>query len=308
MKELVVISGKGGTGKTSVAAAFASLAQRKLMADCDVDAADLHLVLRSEVQERHPFSGRKQATIDPGRCTGCGACRDACRFDAIGERAGPAFVVDPLACEGCGLCRRLCPTDAVRFEPVVNGEWFVSATPYGLLVHARLGVAEDNSGKLVTLVRNEARSLAEKNGPGLVIVDGAPGIGCPVIASLAGADLALIVTEPTIAGRHDFERVSRLAAHFSIRVAVCVNKCDLNDGIAAEIQRTALAQGALFVSRVSYDPAVTAAQVAGTTVIDYGDGAAARELRCLCDQVATALGQTQSRQPIANAQSEALRM
>ncbi len=316
MKELVVISGKGGTGKTSVTAAFASLAQRKLMADCDVDAADLHLVLHPEVQERHPFSGRKQASIDPQRCTGCGVCREVCRFAAVGERAAPAFAeraapafaVDPLACEGCGLCRLVCPADAVSFEPVVNGEWFVSSTPYGPLVHARLGVAEDNSGKLVTLVRNEARSLAEKNGLELVIVDGAPGIGCPVIASLAGVDLALIVTEPTIAGRHDFERVSRLAAHFSIPVAVCVNKCDLNEGMAAEIERSALAQGALFVLRVSYDPAVTAAQVAGTTVIDYGDGAAARELRRLWDQVATALGHTQSRQPSASTQSEESRM
>jgi MinD superfamily P-loop ATPase len=294
MKELVVISGKGGTGKTSVTAAFAALAERKLMADCDVDAADLHLVLRPEVQERHFFSGRKQASVDPQRCTGCGVCREACRFAAIDERAGAVFAVDPLACEGCGLCRRLCPAEAVSFEPVVNGEWFVSATPYGPLVHARLGVADDNSGKLVTLVRNEARSLAEKNGLELVIVDGAPGIGCPVIASLAGVDLALIVTEPTVSGRYDLERVGRLAAHFSIPVAVCVNKCDLNEDMAAEIERTALAQGALFVSRVSYDPAVTAAQVAGTTVVDHSDGPAARELRRLWDQVATALGHTQT--------------
>ena len=302
MKELVVISGKGGTGKTSVTAAFAALAQRKLMADCDVDAADLHLVLHPEVQERHPFSGRRQATIDPGRCTACAACRDACRFDAIGERVGPAFAVDPLACEGCGLCRRLCPADAVSFEPVVNGEWFVSTTPYGPFVHARLGVAEDNSGKLVTLVRNKARSLAEQNDLELVIVDGAPGIGCPVIASLAGADLALIVTEPTIAGRHDLERVGRLVAHFSIPVAVCVNKCDLNKGMAAEIEKAALAQGALFVSRVSYDPAVTAAQVAGTTVVDNGDGPAARELRRLWGQVATALGLSENR-PVVRTQA-----
>jgi MinD superfamily P-loop ATPase len=290
MKELVVISGKGGTGKTSVAAAFAALAERKLMADCDVDAADLHLVLRPEILERHAFSGRKQAAIDAGRCTACGVCRDACRFSAIVERTGAAFVVDPFACEGCGLCARLCPADAVRFEPAVNGEWFVSRTPYGPLVHARLGVAEDNSGKLVTLVRNEARSLAEKNGLDLVLVDGAPGIGCPVIASLSGADLALVVTEPTIAGRHDLERVIRLTAHFSLPVAVCVNKADLNPGIASEIEESAIERGALFVSSVSYDQAVTAAQVAGTTVIEHGDGPAARELRQLWAQVAAALG------------------
>jgi MinD superfamily P-loop ATPase len=290
MKELVVISGKGGTGKTSVAAAFAALAERKLMADCDVDAADLHLVLRPEILERHAFSGRKQAAIDVGRCTACGVCRDACRFSAIVEGTGAAFVVDPFACEGCGLCARLCPADAVRFEPAVNGEWFVSRTPYGPLVHARLGVAEDNSGKLVTLVRNEARSLAEKNGLDLVLVDGAPGIGCPVIASLSGADLALVVTEPTIAGRHDLERVIRLTAHFSLPVAVCVNKADLNPGIASEIEESAIERGALFVSSVSYDQAVTAAQVAGTTVIEHGDGPAARELRQLWAQVAAALG------------------
>jgi MinD superfamily P-loop ATPase len=295
VKELVVISGKGGTGKTTVTAAFAALAQRKVVADCDVDAADLHLVLRPEVQERHSFSGRKRAAIDPARCTACGDCREACRFDAIGERVGCAFTVDPLVCEGCGLCRRVCPADAVSFEPVVSGEWFVSSTPYGPLVHARLGVAEDNSGKLVTLVRTEARSLAEKAGLELVIVDGAPGIGCPVIASLAGVDLALVITEPTISGRHDFDRVSRLAAHFSIPVAVCINKCDLSEATAAEIEAAALAGGALFVSRASYDTAATAAQLAGTTVIDYGHGTVARQLRRLWADVAAALGFAESR-------------
>jgi MinD superfamily P-loop ATPase len=304
VRELVVISGKGGTGKTTVTAAFAALAQRKVMADCDVDAADLHLVLRPEVREQHFFSGRKRAAIDAARCTACGACRDACRFDAIDERTDAGFAVDPLACEGCGLCRRLCPAEAVSFEPVVNGEWFVSTTPYGPLVHARLGVAEDNSGKLVTLVRNEARSLAGKAGLELVIVDGAPGIGCPVIASLAGVDLALVVTEPTISGRHDFDRVSRLAAHFSVPVAVCINKCDLNEGTAAEIEAAALAGGALFVSRVSYDTAATAAQMAGTTVIDHGDGAVARELRRLWADVAAALGVSESR-PLLQAETRA---
>ena len=266
-REVVVISGKGGTGKTSVVAAFAALAGGAVLADCDVDAADLHLVLHPETGQEHPFSGRHQAIVDPDGCTACGRCAEVCRFPAVLGSADEGYSVDPIACEGCELCRRVCPAGAIRIAPVVNGAWMVSETRFGPLVHASLGVAEDNSGKLVTLVRNEARRVAEERGLPLVIVDGSPGIGCPVISSLAGADLVLAVTEPTVSGRHDLDRV--------LQVAVCVNKADLNPELGEQIADEATAAGAAFVASVAYDPAVTHAQVAGTDIIDYGGRAAA---------------------------------
>jgi MinD superfamily P-loop ATPase len=274
-RELVVISGKGGTGKTSVVAAFAALAGGAVIADCDVDAADLHLVLRPELGQEHPFSGRRQAIIDPDTCTACGRCAEVCRFAAALGSAEDRYVIDPIACEGCELCRRVCPADAIRMEPVVNGAWMVSETRFGPLVHARLGVAEDNSGKLVTLVRNEARRVAEESGLPLVIADGSPGIGCPVIASLAGADLVLAVTEPTVSGRHDLDRVLQVVRQFRLPFAVCVNKADLNPELGDRIATEATTAGAAFVTSVCCDPAVTRAQVAGTDIIDYGGRAAA---------------------------------
>jgi MinD superfamily P-loop ATPase len=274
-RELVVISGKGGTGKTSVVAAFAHLAGGAVLADCDVDAADLHLVLRPDPIDEHPFSGRNQAVIDPEACTACGRCAEVCRFAAVlgGPRDG--FTIDPLACEGCELCRRVCPGEAIRMVPVVNGAWMTSETRFGPLVHARLGIAEDNSGKLVTIVRNEARRVAEERGLPLVIVDGSPGIGCPVIASLAGADLVLAVTEPTVSGRHDLDRVLRVVRQFGLPFAVCVNKADLNPDLSARIADEAAASGAEFVATVDYDASVTRAQVQGTDIITYGGPAAA---------------------------------
>ena len=283
-RELVVISGKGGTGKTSVVAAFAALAGGAVLADCDVDAADLHLVLRPELGAEHEFSGRRQAVIDADACTACGRCAEVCRFAAVLGAADGGFTIDPIACEGCELCRRVCPADAIRMEPVVNGAWMVSETRFGPLVHARLGVAEDNSGKLVTLVRNEARRVAEERGLPLVIVDGSPGIGCPVIASLAGADLVLAVTEPTVSGRHDLDRVLQVVRQFRLPFAVCVNKADLNPDLGATIAAEATAAGAVFVATVDYDSAVTRAQVAGTHVIDVG-GRAAAEIEQLWDAV-----------------------
>jgi len=286
--ELVVISGKGGTGKTSVVAAFAALAGGAVLADCDVDAADLHLVLRPELGSEHEFSGRRQALIDPGACTACGRCAEVCRFAAVLGAADGDYSVDSSACEGCELCQRVCPADAIHMEPVINGAWMLSETRFGPLVHARLGVAEDNSGKLVTLVRNEARSVAEERGLPLVIVDGSPGIGCPVIASLAGADLVLAVTEPTVSGRHDLDRVLQVVRQFRLPFAVCVNKADLNPDLGAQIAAEASAAGAAFVVTVDYDPAVTHAQVAGIDVIAYG-GRAAAEITRLWEAVSASL-------------------
>ena len=274
-RELVVISGKGGTGKTSVVAAFAALAGGAVLADCDVDAADLYLVLDPDVGPPHDFSGRQQAIIDPAACTACGRCAEVCRFAAVLGGGADGYTVDPIACEGCGLCLRVCPRDAVGMDPVINGAWMLSETRFGPLVHARLGVAEDNSGKLVTLVRKEARETALRRGLPLVIVDGSPGIGCPVIASLAGADLVLAVTEPTVSGRHDLERVLQVVRQFRLPFAVIVNKADLNAPLAATIAAETTAQGALFVTTIDYDPSVTRAQVEGVDVITYGGRAAA---------------------------------
>ncbi|MDY0109845.1 MAG: ATP-binding protein [Candidatus Krumholzibacteria bacterium] len=283
MKELVVISGKGGTGKTSLTASFAVLAERAVIADCDVDAADLHLVLSPRIRERHEFRCGHVALIDAARCTGCGICRDLCRFDALAAFADPnrttdstapepgsesVYAVDPAACEGCGVCVRFCPAQAIAFPERLSGEWMASDTRCGPLVHARLGVAAENSGKLVTVVRQQARGLAEAGGFPWIIVDGPPGIGCPVIASVTGADLVVVVTEPTLSGEHDLERVLALTRHFGIATAVCVNKWDLNPAMTEHIENRARAAGADVVGRVRYDPAVTVAQIRQRAVVE----------------------------------------
>ncbi len=273
MHEIVVLSGKGGTGKTSVAASLAVLADRPVVADCDVDAADLHLVLRPSVVRRHEFRSGNEAAIRRGDCTGCGACLARCRFGAIlgGAAAGAGgFSVDPIACEGCGACVDGCPEGAIDFPERLCGEWMISETRCGPMVHARLGVAAENSGKLVSTVRREARRIAEERGRSLLIVDGPPGIGCPVIASLTGASLALVVTEPTVSGEHDLERVLALARHFSVPAAVAVNKWDLNEEMTARIEGAAREAGVRIAGRIRYDPAVTRAQIEERAVVETG--------------------------------------
>jgi len=272
MKELVVISGKGGTGKTSLAASFAVLADRPVVADCDVDAADLHLVLSPRIKERHEFRSGHEAVIRQEDCIGCGACLAHCRFGAVrmnGKSAGDAtFFIDPVACEGCGVCVRFCPEKAIDFPERLCGEWIISETRCGPMVHARLGVAAENSGKLVSTVRREARRIAEEELRSLVIVDGPPGIGCPVIASLTGATLVLAVTEPTVSGEHDLERVLSLTRHFSIPAVVCVNKWDLNPEMTKRIEDKARQAGARVVGRIRYDRAVTLAQMQERAVVE----------------------------------------
>lgn len=265
MKELVVISGKGGTGKTSLMAAFASLAENNVLCDADVDAADLHLLMDPDIKERHDFKGGGTAIIDRDRCIECGLCRDLCRWNAISE----AFIVDPIECEGCGVCVDFCPETAIDFPVKTCGEWFISNTRFGPMVHARLGIAEENSGKLVTLVRQEAKKLAEKNKSDLLITDGPPGVGCPVIASVGGASAVLIVAEPTVSGLHDMERVARLAAHFKVPVMVCVNKFDLNFDQTEAIEKLAKENSMTTVGRVPFDPVFTESMVQGQTVLEY---------------------------------------
>jgi MinD superfamily P-loop ATPase len=273
LQELVIISGKGGTGKTSVAASFAVLAAgRAAIADCDVDAADLHLVLTPKIIESTDFKSGHEAVILREKCTACGLCAEVCRFGApksVKRPFGkPLYEIDPVACEGCGVCVRFCPAGAIVFPERLCAEWMVSETRCGTMVHACLGVAAENSGKLVSLVRREARRVAEEKGLPLIITDGPPGIGCPVIASMTGASQVLVVTEPTVSGEHDLERVLKLARHFDIRTSVCVNKWDINPEMTERIERKAQASGARVVGRIRYDRAVTAAQIQAKAVVE----------------------------------------
>jgi MinD superfamily P-loop ATPase len=272
MKELVVISGKGGTGKTSISASFAMLANRPVVADCDVDAADLHLLLTPRVQEEHEFRSGREAVILQEQCVRCGVCLEHCRFSAVRKEVEPdgreTFRIDPLSCEGCGVCVRFCPVQAIDFPERVCGAWMVSNTRCGPMVHARLNAAAENSGKLVSVVRQKAARIAEDTDRSLVIVDGPPGIGCPVIASVTGATQVLVVTEPTVSGVHDMERVLALTRHFAIPTAVCVNKWDINEEMTERIEEKTLQASAIVAGRIPYDMTVTAAQMQARTVVE----------------------------------------
>jgi len=276
VKELVVISGKGGTGKTSLVASFAALAAGAVLADCDVDAADLHLLLSPDVRETEEFRSGRTASIRQGDCIGCGACLARCRFEAV-IRYEHLFRIDPFACEGCGVCVRFCPTRAIDFDRPVAGHCFRSETRFGPMVHARLGIAEENSGKLVSLVRKRARELAGERGLDTVIVDGSPGIGCPVIASISGASLVVAVTEPTLSGRHDLDRVLQLAEHFKVPLMAAINKSDLNPEMAAAIGADCRERGVGIAGEIPYDTAVTRAQMEAASLVEFADSGRARE-------------------------------
>ena len=267
MKQIVIISGKGGTGKTVIAGAFAALAKNKVMADCDVDAADLHLLLQPKIKERHEFRSGLSASIDRKICEQCGKCIVACRFNAISDD----FVVDHVSCEGCGFCSHICPVGAIRMEEKSCGEWFISETRFGPMVHAKLGIAEENSGKLVALVRKKAKEIAEANHCDWVIIDGAPGIGCPVIASLSGIDCALVVTEPTLSGLHDAIRVIDVAKHFGVPVKLVINKYDLNTEMSEKIEKYCKKNGISLIGKIGFDKSVVEAMVEGKTILEYKD-------------------------------------
>jgi MinD superfamily P-loop ATPase len=282
VKQLVILSGKGGTGKTSVAAAFAHLAHdgpqslRTVLADADVDAANLELVLEPDQTESHDFVGGSVAVIDPQLCQDCGDCEQACRFDAVlypsfsgREAGGEGYRVDPIACEGCAACVYQCPEEAIHMEPQTVGQWYRSESRYGPLFHAELRPAQENSGKLVTLVKQQARLAALDGDYPLLIVDGPPGIGCPVISAASGADLALIVAEPTAAGIHDMERVLQTTAHFRVPALVCINKADIYPEGAAQIEAYCRERGIEIVGRIPFDESVTDAMVCGEPVTAY---------------------------------------
>ena len=278
MKELVVISGKGGTGKTSIAASLIDLSKRVVAADCDVDAANLHLVVKHEVRRVTPFKGGKKAVIDETLCTSCGYCEELCRFDAISS-IDSGFHVDKFACEGCGVCAYFCPERAIELFVEDGGEWFLSDTDSGPMVHASLVPGGENSGKLVTIVRNEAKRVAMAGGFDTIIVDGAPGIGCPVIASITGADAVLVVVEPTLSGMHDMKRALELSGYFGVKALLVINKYDINKEIASEVSEYAAGSGAVVAGLVRYDPDVTRAQINGMSVVKYSDGPAAADIR-----------------------------
>ena len=267
-KQIIVISGKGGTGKTVITGAFCALAKSKVMADCDVDAADLHLLLNPDIREIHEFRSGQTAVIDHNLCTRCGKCIEICRFDAISRD----FMVDPISCEGCAFCSYVCPENAIKMNENISGEWYISETRFGPLVHAKLGIAEENSGKLVALVRKEAKELAEKKSCDWVIIDGAPGIGCPVIASLSGIDCAIVVTEPTVSGLHDADRVIKVARHFGVSTKVLINKYDLNPDMAKKIEEYCSNNIIELIGKVPFDESVVKAMVDGKTVMEYENG------------------------------------
>jgi len=280
MKELLVISGKGGTGKTSITASLASLAGSKVLCDCDVDAADLHLLLKPEVIKEEKFYGLQKAFINQQVCSECGECVQACKYDAIKQ-----FKVNDFACEGCRVCYYVCPEGAVELRDSLSGYWYISQTKYGSLVHAYMEPGEENSGKLVAEVRKAAKELAEEQGCSYLISDGPPGTGCPVISSLAGVDLALMVVEPSVTGVHDLERVIDLAEGFSVATAVCINKWNINEEISTKIEKFCRVKGIPLVGKIPFDETVSRAIAAGVPPVEFAGGAATAAIKGLWGQL-----------------------
>jgi MinD superfamily P-loop ATPase len=281
MKQIAIISGKGGTGKTVLTASFAFLAKNKVMVDCDVDAADLHLLLHPVIKESHEFSGGVTARIDPEICVQCGKCIEVCRFDAISDD----FVVDPISCEGCKLCSYMCHFEAINMEDNRSGDWFVSDTKYGTLVHAKLGIAEENSGKLVTKVRQVAKEIAEKENQDYIIIDGPPGIGCPVIASLTDVNTAIIVTEPTVSGVHDMQRVLEIASYFKVDTKVVINKYDLNVDKSEEIKLICKEQDIEVAGMVPFSREVSESIVNAQPIVEYTNSDVSKEIISIWQKV-----------------------
>ena len=278
MREILVVSGKGGTGKTSITAALAAHLENSVLADCDVDAADLHLVLTPNIRQTTNFVSGHEAQIRPEDCTGCLQCQRACRFDAIKRDGEGSVYIDAIACEGCGVCAWICPVRAVDFDESVCGQWFFSNTRFGPMIHAKLKAGAENSGKLVSEVRFRAKFAAQELGADTILIDGPPGIGCPVIAAMTGVDYVLIVTEPTLSGMHDMERVAELAGHFKAKTLLCINKYDINSEITDKIEENAEKNNIPVIGKIPYDKAVTRAQIAKKTITELGESAAQKAL------------------------------
>jgi len=284
MQELVVLSGKGGTGKTSIVGSFAAVAQSKVLADCDVDTADLHLLLKPVIQRHNEFWYGRVSFIDEGKCIHCNLCQNLCRFNVIKD-----FKVATISCEGCGFCLRICPAEAITMKENLSGCWFISNTKYGPLAYGRLGIAQQDSGKMVALVRKQAKLIADKQRLDYIISDGPSGIGSQVISSLSGASLALLVTEPTLSGIHDLERVLGVCYHFGVPALVCINKYDLNEDNTRQIESYCLSQGVEVASKIPYDNVVTEAMLKGLPVVEYSQGRVAQEMESLWQRITQAL-------------------
>jgi MinD superfamily P-loop ATPase len=273
MKEIVVISGKGGTGKTSITASFAMLGGSDVVvADCDVDAADMHLLMQPDFNFAEDFYSGEVAYVDQSNCIRCGKCRDVCRFDAISVKNN-LYVVDPISCEGCGYCARVCPTETIINKERLAGKWFISNIKTGsIMVHARLGIGADNSGKLVAKVKNEAKEIALEERKGFILVDGSPGIGCPVVSSLSGANYVVLVTEPSVSGLHDLKRVYELVKKFNNKAGCIINKADVNPAKCDEILQFLTENDIVHLTNLPYDENFTKAMVLGQTMVEYDHG------------------------------------
>ena len=289
MKQLVIISGKGGTGKTVIAAAFATLFQNKVLADCDVDASNLHLLLHPEVQEVHTFSGGRKPFLLPDKCSGCGECVEVCRFDAIEAADETMIRIDNISCEGCGVCAHVCPSQSIEMRDATSGKWFVSRTKYGPFVHAKLDIGEENSGKLVTAVRKKSSEIACANDLDYIIIDGPPGIGCPVIASLSGADLALVVTEPTLSGIHDMERIFAVASHFKIPSACCINKYDINPENSSQIEAWCRDHSVPLLGKIPFDEEIIRSMVQGYPLTENSACKASEDIQEIWEKISNLL-------------------
>jgi MinD superfamily P-loop ATPase len=283
MKQILIISGKGGTGKTFFTGCMAVAVKNKVLVDCDVDAANLHLLLQPEIKSTYEFWSGKIAEIDQERCTGCGSCKEVCRFEAIEEEGG-VYKVEPYSCEGCTICSYVCPEEAVILRDRLSGHYFLSETKYGPLVHARLGIAQENSGKLVTKLREIAKDMAEKGGYDYVIIDGPPGVGCPVMAAMTGVDLAVVITEPTLSGLHDLERVIELTGHFKVPVKVIINKYDLNEEVSKKIEKRISELGAELVGKIPFSEEVLNSVKQGVPFLEMSSSLS-QELFQLCQNL-----------------------
>jgi len=269
MKEITVISGKGGTGKTTLTAALATADHNMVLCDSDVDAADLHLVMKPEILESHIFEGAWAASINPDLCTDCGICKEYCRFDAIGSNESGIQFIDPFKCEGCRLCERICPSKAIISVRSTNNSWFVSDTNYGIMIHASMGPGEENSGKLVTLVRKKAREKADLTDAEFILTDGPPGTGCPTIASITGTDLVVLVLEPSRSSLHDAKRVVELVSQFKIPICAVINKSDIHEEISQHIKSYLENHSIPLVGTIPFDESVVKAMVNGQSIVEY---------------------------------------
>ncbi len=273
MKEIVVISGKGGTGKTSITASLTYLGGSEiLVADCDVDAADMHLLLQPDFAKEEDFYSGLVAEIDEEFCINCGKCADVCRFDAIPFKNNQ-YVVEPLDCEGCAYCAKVCPVSCIDMNDAYAGKWFISTTRLNTpMVHARLGIGSDNSGKLVSKVKNEAKELATKLDKKYVLIDGSPGIGCPVVSSLSGANYVVLVTEPSISGIHDLKRIYDLVKSFKIKAGCIINKYDINEVGTNEIIKFLEEENIEYISSIPYNENFTKAMTNAQTIVEFDNG------------------------------------